>query len=191
MKEPRDELKADSVERQDAPDFDALTPPEDVVRGGRTRDDFFDAILTLGSPTSVEGVAERAGHGVDAAREYLEWFERMGVVTRVTESPATYERNEAYLQWRRVQRLQTEYSQDELLEFLQAATERDEAYASEFDVDAPEDVSIAAYAREHDEPVEDVWEDVSRWMTTRRRITLLERALTGADDGLAGQQSPA
>jgi len=191
MKEPRDELKADSVGRQDAPDFDALTPPEDVVRGGRTRDDFFDAILTLGSPTSVEEVAERAGHGVDAAREYLEWFERMGVVTRMTESPATYERNEAYLQWRRVQRLQTEYSQDELLEFLQAATEHDESYASEFDADAPEDVSIAAYAREHDQRLEDVWEDVSLWMTTRRRITLLERALTGADDGLAGQQSPA
>lgn len=191
MKEPREELKGDSEDRRDAPDFDALTPPEDVVRGGRTRDDFFDAILTLGSPTTVEAVAERAGHGVDAAREYLEWFERMGVVTQVTESPATYERNEAYLQWRRVQRLQTEYSQDELLEFLQAATERDESYATEFDVDAPEDVSIATYAREHGELLEDVWEDVSLWMTTRRRITLLERALTGADDGLAGQHSPA
>ncbi|GAA0297966.1 DUF7342 family protein [Halarchaeum salinum] len=191
MKKPREELQADAAEQRNAPNFDALTPPEDVVRGGRTRDDFFDAILTLDSPTTVEEVAERAEHGVDAAREYLEWFERMGVVTRVTEAPATYERNEAYLQWRRIQHLQEQYSQDELLEFLQAATDRDESYATEFDVDTPEDVSITAYAREHDQRVEDVWEDVSFWMTTRRRIALLERALTGVDDGAAGQQSPA
>ncbi|GAA0290502.1 hypothetical protein [Halarchaeum salinum] len=37
MKEPREELQADAAERRNAPDFDALTPPEDVVRGG-TRD---------------------------------------------------------------------------------------------------------------------------------------------------------
>ena len=77
MEHPRDELTTDAGKRTDAPDFDALTPPDKLVRGNRTRDEFFDAVLTLDSPTAASEVAERAGHGVDAAREYLEWFERM------------------------------------------------------------------------------------------------------------------
>ena len=92
MEDPGSDIKADADER--APDFDALTPSEEVVRGDRTRDDFFDAVLGLDDPTTAGEVAERAGHGVDAAREYLDWFERMGIVTKVTDSPATYERNQ-------------------------------------------------------------------------------------------------
>ena len=94
MEKPDPELRADPEERTDTPDFEALTPAREVVRGGRTRDDFFDAVLALDSPATASEVADLAGHGVDAAREYLEWFERMGIVTRVTESPATYERNQ-------------------------------------------------------------------------------------------------
>ena len=71
MDEPDPELKTDADERAMAPDFDALTPPDELVRGDRTRDDFFDAVLGLDSPTLVREVADRAGHGVDAAGEYL------------------------------------------------------------------------------------------------------------------------
>jgi len=53
------------------PDFGALTPPDEVVRGNRTRDDFFDAVLGLDEPAPASEVAELAGRGVDAAREYL------------------------------------------------------------------------------------------------------------------------
>ena len=94
MKEPRPELTADADERRDPPDFDALVPPEELVSGDRTRDDFFDAVLGLDSPGTAGEIADLAGHGVDAAREYLEWFERMGIVTQVTDAPATYERNQ-------------------------------------------------------------------------------------------------
>jgi len=79
---------------------------------------FFDAVLALDSPATANDVAELAGHGVDAAREYLDWFERMGIVTQVTESPATYERNQEYLNWRRVQKLRQEYATEELLDLL-------------------------------------------------------------------------
>ncbi len=75
------------------PEFESLTPPEDIVRGGRTRDDFFDDVLGLGSPATACEVAELAGRGVAAAREYLEWFDQLGIATQVTESPATYQRN--------------------------------------------------------------------------------------------------
>lgn len=185
MDVPRADRQADAAERDSPPDFDALTPPEDLVRGDRTRDDFLDAVLTLDDPATASVVAERAGHGTDAAREYLAWFERMGIVTRVTDTPATYERNQEYLQWRRVQRLRQQYTTDELLEFLEDALERADGYATEFGVDAPGRVSIASYATEHDRSLEDVWEAVSMWKTADRQIALLERALQQAGDDAA------
>lgn len=178
MKEPRAELKSDPDERGGAPDFDALTPPNDLVRGDRTRDDFFDAVLALDSPAPVTDVAELAGHGVDAAREYLDWFERMGIVTQVTESPATYERNQAYLNWRQVQNLRQEYAVEELLELLKRESERAEELESEFGVESPTGISITRYASETDQSIEEVWKRLSAWQTARRRVSLLERALT-------------
>lgn len=178
MEEPRSELKAGADERAEAPDFDALAPPAEVVRGDRTRDDFFDAVLSLDEPAMARDVADRAGHGVDAAREYLDWFERMGIVTRVTDSPATYERNQSYLNWRRVQTLRQEYATEELVDFLQTESERMEALGNEFAVESPGAVSISRYAAETDQSIEDVWERLSAWKTARRRVALLERALT-------------
>ncbi|WP_224332653.1 DUF7342 family protein [Haloprofundus halobius] len=181
MEEPRDDLKATPHERGEKPDFDALTSPEDVVRGERTRDDFFDAVLALNRPTPVDEVADLAGHGVDAAREYLKWFERMGIATRVTTSPATYERNDEFLRWRRVQTLRNQYTSNELLGFLEDETEREQSYAAEFGVESPEEVSLSQFAAESDRSLEAVWDDISMWKTTQRRITLLEQALSGSD----------
>ncbi|WP_226479837.1 DUF7342 family protein [Natrinema amylolyticum] len=188
MKEPRPELTAND-ERADAPDFDGLVTPAEVVRSGRTRNDFFDAVLGLDGPATASDVVDRAGHGVDAAREYLEWFERMGIVTRVTESPATYERNQEYLNWRRVQRLQERYATDEFLDYLQTETDRDKDYAEMFGVESPNAVSIAAHASTTDRSVEAVWEDVSAWKTTRRRIALIEPALTSGSGDSAEERT--
>jgi hypothetical protein len=69
MEDPRPGPKADADERRDAPDFDDLVPPEELVSGDRTRDDFFDAVPGLDSPATVGEIADLAGHGVDAARE--------------------------------------------------------------------------------------------------------------------------
>lgn len=189
MEDPRPELEADADERRDAPDFDGLVPPKDLVSGDRTRDDFFDAVLGLNSPATVGEVADLAGHGVDAAREYLEWFERMGIVTQVTDSPATYERNQEYLNWRRVQQLRSQHDDDELLSFLEDAARRDESFAEEFDVGSPDTVALTAHAADTDRSVEEVWQDVSAWKTTRRRISLLERALQTDSDDVAGRRT--
>ncbi|MDB2272455.1 hypothetical protein B9H04_12990 [Halorubrum ezzemoulense DSM 17463] len=176
MEDPGSDIQADTDER--APNFDALTPPEEVVRGDRTRDDFFDAVLGLADPATAGDVAERAGHGVDAAREYLDWFERMGIVTKVTDSPATYERNQEYLNWRRVQTLRRQYTTEELLDLLQSESERADALAAEFAAESPASVSITRYAAASDQSIEAVWEQLSAWETALRRVSLLERALT-------------
>jgi len=185
MKEARSELTADADERENPPDFDALEPAEELVRGDRTREHFLDAVLELSSPQTAEEVATLAGHGVDAAREYLSWFERMGIVVQVTDSPATYERNQAYLNWRRVQRLRASHTTEELLSGLQRETERAESLAAQFDSPSPDDVALSAHAAESGRSVEAVWEDVSAWKTARRRIEMLEQALR-ADSSDAG-----
>jgi hypothetical protein len=191
MDDPRPELKADTDEQRERPDFDELAPPDEVVSGERTRDDFFDAVLGLNSPATASEVADLAGHGVDAAREYLGWFERMGIVTQVADAPAMYERNQEYLNWRRVQRLREEYSEDELLEFLKDAAAREEAFEAQFGVESPDAVAIAEQAAETDRSIEAVWRDVSEWQTARRRISLLERALQADSDGTAGRRTVA
>lgn len=183
MEDPRPDRTADPERDGEPPDFESLTDPEDVVRGERTRDDFFDAVLGLSEPATASDVAELAGRGVDAAREYLEWFEELGIVTRVSETPATYQRNQAYLNWRRVQRLRDEYSDEDLLEFLQGESERAESFGDQFNAASPEAVSITEHASETGRSIEDVWEDVSAWKTARRRIGLLERALTTGSGG--------
>lgn len=188
MEAPHSDLQADADEREEPPAFDTLTPPDELVRGKRTRDDFFDAVLGLDSPATAGEVAERAGHGVDAAREYLEWFERMGIVTEVTDSPATYERNQAYLTWRRVQSLTTNYSTEKLVEFLEAETDRADTFSETFDAASPDEISISAYASDTGRSIESVWEDISAWKTARRRIALLERALSAASGGAADRQ---
>lgn len=184
MKEPRDDRKATVDERADGPAFDALTPPEELVRGERTRDDFFDTVLGLDSPATVEEVADRADHGSDAAREYLEWFEGMGIVTRVTDSPRTYRRNPEYFAWRRAQQLRDQYGTDELLSFLETETERDGEYREAFDAPSPAAVSVSEQAVETDRSVESVWSELSAWRTTRQRIDLLERALRTAGESV-------
>lgn len=189
MEEPREELRADADERGDAPDFDAFADPTALVRGERTRDDFLDAVLGLAEPATVSEVAERAGHGVDAAREYLEWFEEMGIVTRVADSPTAYQRNQSYLNWRRVQTLREEYTTEELLGFLATETDRIDEFADEYGVSSPDSVSVSEEAVEDDRSVESVWNDLSEWRTAQRHVTLLERALSSERDETADRRA--
>jgi len=53
MDDPRDERTADTDEDRERPEFDALASPESVVRGKRTRDDFFDAALAIEEPATA------------------------------------------------------------------------------------------------------------------------------------------
>lgn len=151
MKSPSDDLKADPDERENPPDFVSLTSSGELVRGKRTRDNVFDAVLQLHEPASVAEIAALADHGTDATREYLEWFERMRIVKRVGSSTATYWRNQEYLTWRRIERVRNEYT--------------------------PEEVRLTDYARATDTSHENSWEQLCDWRTARRRIEILEQAV--------------
>lgn len=180
MRDPPDQATADDAEN--APDFDAFEPPEDLLAGDRTRDDFFSVALQLREPTQVAAIAERAGRGVDAAREYMRWFETMGLVQRASDDPEQYETNRSYLYWRRVDRIRRDYRDAEIVERLQDVLDDIDDLAGQYDASDPRDLDIVTTARERGVDVEDVWEDTSRWKTLLARRTLLEDALDREQD---------
>ncbi|GAA0254441.1 DUF7342 family protein [Haladaptatus pallidirubidus] len=73
---------------------------------------------------------------------------------------------------------------------MKTETERAETLAGKFDVASPTEVSLSNHATDTGQSVEEVWEDISAWKSSRCQITLLERALT-TDSGDAACQRTA
>lgn len=180
MEAPPDDVRR-AAEDEEKPDFDEWERPEDVVSGNRTRDDFLDVALQLREPTPIGEIAERAGRGEDAAREYMEFFDSIGIVRKVTDRPVSYEANRNYLRWRRVDKLRNEYTQSELLDRLTEIDDVIEDYRDQFDADSPADVSLTRQADETGRETEAVWQDLSDWKSAETRRALIEAALQPRD----------
>lgn len=176
MEAPPEDVRRDARDEK-PPEFDAWESPEDLVSGDRTRDDFLDVALQLREPTSISEIADRAGRGEDAAREYMEFFDEMGVVREFTGRPTRYQVNRNYLRWRRVEKFRDEYTQSELIERLTEMDERIEKFRDQFDADSPADVSLTQHADETDRDTETVWEDLGDWKSAETRRALLGAAL--------------
>lgn len=175
MEDAPQEYRADADTER--PDFDVLTDPADVVRGGHTRDKIYSTVLQLTDSAPVSEIADRAGTGPDAARQYVRWFEDMGLVRKTGDNPEEYIRNPDYLRWRRANRLAEEYLASELVQRLQDVTEEIEGYQETFDAHDPGEIVLGEIATERDEDVADVWKEVSAWETAERRRGILEEAL--------------
>lgn len=171
---------------EEPPDFDDWTEPDELVDAQPTRERLLDVVLQLREPTKVSAVAERADCDTGTARDYLEWFASMGVVRQANDRPARYERNDAYLRWRRIEQLRTTYSEEEIVDELASTLEEIEALRDRFGVDAPDAVSLLDAGGD----VETIWEAVSEWKTLERRAALLDdarrdRSSGGASPGVA------
>lgn len=175
MRGPTDQAKADDSEKP--PDFGALENPDDLLKGNRTRNDFLSVALQLREPTPIAKIADWAGRGEDSAREYMRWFETIGLVRRAADDPEQYETNQSYLYWRRVDRIRNDYQDTEIVERLQDVLDELDEFRERYDAAGPGEVDIVSTARAEDVDVEEVWEDVSRWKTLLARRNLLEDAL--------------
>jgi hypothetical protein len=149
-------------------------------QGESTRDRVYAVALQLYEPTRVREIAERADISKETARDYLQWFAELGVLDQVAESPDTFERNEGYFEWRRIQHLQAQ-SEDELLDQLEALTRKEREFRERFDASIPEEVDALDYADYAE--LEVVWMDLQEWRTVRRRIRELEQARRRREDG--------
>ncbi|WP_226042975.1 hypothetical protein [Natrinema sp. DC36] len=156
------------------PDFTEWDSPEEVLKGGPTRERLLSVILQLRTPTKVSKIAEKADCDTETARDYLEWFSSMGMTREISGRPVRYERNESYLQWRRVEQIRDEYSEAEIVKELKETIKRIGEYRAQFDADSPEDVSLMDSTEEAS--VEEVWEALSEWKTLKQRAELLDIA---------------
>lgn len=180
MEAPPEDVRR-ATQDEERPNFDEWESPEDVVSGNRTRDDFLDVALQLREPTPIGEIAERAGRGEDAAREYMEFFDTIGIVRKVTDRPVSYRVNRNYLRWRRVDKLRNEYTESELIDRLTRIDDTIEAYRDQFDAESPANVSLTRRADENGRETEAIWQDLSDWKSAETRRALLEAALQTRD----------
>jgi predicted transcriptional regulator len=183
------EPKEDRKHRGEMPDFTAWEEPSEAISGDCTRDDFLDVALQLREPSPVSEIAERADRGKDSAREYMRFFEEMGVVEKAATNPEQYQVNRDYLEWRQIRRITEEYGPDEIAGMLSEVVDRIEELREEFEADSPEKVSVSNHAEEHEEDVEEVWQKVSEWKTLRKQRRLLDEGLRKTENTV-GQQKP-
>jgi hypothetical protein len=156
------------------PDFDDLESPESLLKGGPIRERLLDVITGLRTPTKVSTIAEYADCDTETARDYLNWFDEMGIVHRHDGRPVRYERNDAYFWWRRVDRLREEYTERELVDELASTTDELDVYRERFDAATPDEVSLVEASK--DMSTEAAWEALSEWQTLERRAALLDAA---------------
>lgn len=91
-------------------------PPsfEEPFSGDDVEQCIYGTILYTRESTTVRAIAEQVDCDPKTARKYLGWFDDLGIVTRHDGHPVTYERNDAYFEWRRINQLATEHSVEEL-----------------------------------------------------------------------------
>lgn len=156
---------------------DGRPPFERPFEDGDVEQRVFGTVLQLREPTAATTVAERSECDPKTARKYLSWFVDLGIVTEHPGRPATFERNDQYFEWRRVNALATNNSLDELRRRVRDATDRIDAYEERYDASIPDAVDAVAVAERHDElGIDDVYADLADWTTRRRERDRLERA---------------
>ena len=168
------------------PNLDELESLDTLLRDGPIRERLLDVVVGVRTPTKVSTIAERADCGTETARDYLAWFDEMGMVQRHDGRPVRYERNDAYFQWRRIDRIREEYSEREIVDSLDDTLNQIEDYRAQFDATHPDEVSLVDATREQNLSTEEAWEALSEWETLERRATLLDAARR--NDPVAGSK---
>jgi len=97
------------------PDAAGGPPPfEDAFSSDDVEQRIYGTILQTRKPTAASSIADIADCDPKTARKYLGWFNDLGIVTRYDGHPATYERNDAYFEWRRINQLAADHSVQDL-----------------------------------------------------------------------------
>jgi len=132
---------------EEPPNFDDWDTPEKVFKDGSTKERMLDVVVQLREPQKVSQVANRAECDTETARDYLEWFESMGIVRENSGRPVRYARNESYFQWRRVEQIRKQYA-DTMDNSLQKALATSKRLSNEIDADEIKDENTAEIIRE-------------------------------------------
>ena len=156
------------------PAFDDWEEPEALVRDHPIRERMLDVVFQLREPTPVAEIADRVDCDTETARDYLEWFAEAGFVREYPGRPVRYESNRSYLRWRRVERIRTQYTDEEIVSELETALSELEGYREQFGVTHPDEVSLVESTGAAE--VTEMWETLSEWKTVQKRAELLDAA---------------
>lgn len=135
----------------------------------------YDVALGLTSPTTYTRVAELADCSPNAAKKHLDRLAEMGIARADRDSrPATYERNDGYLEWQEASRIATDLSLDAIIDRVETLEQRRTEYETEFGTTDPATVTVFD-ADDHD-TIHDRMTAVSDWQGVIRDIRLYELA---------------
>jgi len=156
-------------------------PPsfKDAFRGDDVEQRIYGTILQTREPTTASAIADVADCDPKTAlREYLGWFSELGIVTRHDGHPATYERNDAYFEWRRInlrgRPLRRRLPRGRVRELNSRIEEHEDTYGAL--TPAAVDAVSAAESNSDDRTIDDVYGDLGDWATARGERTRYERA---------------
>lgn len=167
--------RAGSDPNPDAPEASHPPPLDAAFADGSARERLYSALVQTREATPAAAIAERAGCHPDTARKYLDWFAQLGLVVRHDGRPTTYERNEAYFEWRYVTELAGHHTFEELREGARSIQERLDEYRDEYGADKPGQVDAREVANET-AAIDEVWNDLAHWSTLEDELRLHERA---------------
>jgi len=135
----------------------------------------YDVVLGLTLPTTYTRVAELADCSPNAAKKHLDRLAEMGIARADRDSrPATYERNEGYLEWQEASRIATDLSVDAIIGRVEALEQQRTEYETEFGTTDP--ATVAVFDAEDHETIHDRMTAVSEWQGIIRDIRLYELA---------------
>lgn len=141
----------------------------------------YDVILGSQTFLTASSVAERAECSETGAREALEQLVEMGIVERQDGRPATYRRNDAYLTWKRIEKLAREHRPAELRDRVEELIADDQSFQERYGVPDPDAVTDEDLATDDHAELHDHWEELGEWRTVRRDIRVLRRAVQRAE----------
>lgn len=185
-------------------DTDPPSPPfesgtDTATDPGTVRERVRGVAMTLTDEHDVKTIAEMADCSKEGARTALREYAEVGLVTRTNEDPERYERNPAFLRFRRGFDVATESTPEELRAEYQELRKRHETFAGEFDADHPRAVEdVDKLPREDREAVSE-WQGVierasdvreAYWQHERKALPALDtRTETGTVATATGEQA--
>lgn len=147
---------------------------ETELESRTTVEKVYDVLLQLNDPLRVSEIADRAGVAPDTARKYLEFLGEMGVAKKIGSEPVTYGRNDSYLEWRNIDRLQREYTIEELNNRLSELSDTISSFQETYKAETPGDV----VPQEHGyEKLDETMDDLRQWNAACEEVDRLVEAL--------------
>lgn len=154
-------------------------PPsfEDTFSGDDVEQRIYGTILQTREPVTASTIADHVDCDPKTARKYLSWFGDLGIVTRHEGHPATYERNDAYFEWRRINQLAANHSLEELQQRASELSAKIATYEDDYDAATPAAVDALTIVEPLDnQSIDDVYSDLADWLTARHERERYERA---------------